>query len=245
MKGRARELTLSLMTIGLGACAAREMATETGSPARSPADVVEAVESEPDPASALEELGDRMIGAQRVEFEFEIDSEGSLLSHFTGRVRWIRDGEFSLLATGEFAGVPQQLELRGDATTLTTLVAGSEQWTGARPPELIEAVVLGLSHMGLLHNLAVLCGGMPPDHADGGAREWLGADDLEVGPAQRRGDVEARPLEFVLVVSDRAVGRTTLWLDGRGLPIDRRSAVEFPEGEMRVVERYSNFVVEP
>jgi hypothetical protein len=238
VKDRVRELTLVLTTIALGACA-----TQTNSPERSPA--VEVVEVEQTPASEFEALQDRMIGAQRVEFEFEIDSEGALVSHFSGRVRWVRDGEFSVVATGEFVGVPQQLELRGDSTTLTTIVAGTERWTGARPPELIEAVVIGLTHMGLLHNLAVLTGGDPPDHADGGAHEWLGAGELEAGPTQQRGEVEAHSLEFAILVSGQAAGRTTLWLDARGLPIERQSAVEFPDGEMRVFERYSNFVVTP
>jgi hypothetical protein len=247
VNGRS-ELALVLLTVGLAGCG-----TQTDLPARSPADAqvdarvdggsVESVEA--DPRSELEQLENRLLGASRVEFEFAIDSEGSLISHFTGRVRWVRDGEFTLTAEGEFVGQPQQLELRGDANTLTTIVAGSERWSGARPPELVVALVRGLSHMGLLHNLAVLTGGMPPDRSEGGAREWLDADDLELGPPETRTGVEVRPLEFVLVVAEQPVGRATLWLDTNGRPVERRQAVEFPEGEMRVVERYSNFVIEP
>jgi hypothetical protein len=239
VNGRRFELTLALATVLLGACASE---TETDTAARSP------VESDPDeqePAIGLEPLQDRMLAASQVEFEFAIDSEGSLISHFEGRVRWVRDGEFSLTAAGEFVGQPQQLELRGDASTLTTIVGGSERWSGARPPELIEAVVLGLTHMGLLHNLAVLVGGMPPDHAEGGAREWLGTDPIELGSAETRAGVEARPLDFVVVVSGKPVARATLWLDANGLPVERTQAVEFPEGEMRVIERYSNFRIVP
>ncbi|MFV8754728.1 hypothetical protein ACNOYE_29630 [Nannocystaceae bacterium ST9] len=240
-----RELTLALLTVVLASCASE------ADPSRSPAQTPVIVEAEPgagaddqDPTRVMAELEDRMIAASRVEFEFSIESEGALISSLSGRVRWRRDGEVSLSATGEFAGQPQQLELRGDATTLTTIVAGSERWTGARPPELIEALVLGLTHMGLLHNLAVLTGGMPPDHADAGAREWLATDDLELGPPESRAGTQASSLEFVIVVAGQAVGRATLWLDADGLPIERRQSVEFPTGEMRVIERYANFVIE-
>ncbi len=236
----ARVSILGLLPFVLGACASERSPADA--PVAEPTDAV----SERDPALGLEELEDRMIAASRVEFEFTIDSEGQVISHLEGRVRWQRDAEFSLVAEGELAGQPQRLELRGDATTLATLAGddASERWSGARPAELIEAVVLGLTHMGLLHNLAVLAGGMPPDHADGGAREWLGTDDLEFGPEQVRDAGPARPLEFVIVVAAEPVGRATLWLDDRNLPIERRQVVEFPDGEMRVVERYSNFVVE-
>lgn len=245
MNRRHCKLTLALLTVSLSACA-----SETESTARSPVDAKPVIEpdetvAEVDPSKQLAQLEDRLNGASQVEFEFAINSAGAVISHLTGRVRWVRDGEFTLTAEGEFAGQPQQLELRGDASTLTTLVAGSESWSGARPPELIVALVRGLSHMGLLHNLAMLTGGKPPDHADAGAREWLVAEDFEFGPTETREGVELRPLEFMMIVGGQPVSRATLWLDADGLPVERYQAVEFPEGEMRVVERYSNFVVEP
>ena len=36
------------------------------------------------------------------------------------------------------------------------------------------------------------------------------------------------------------VGEATLILDADGLPVERRQTVDFPEGQMRVVERYTN-----
>lgn len=249
--GSRPKLTLALFSSIVLGLSLLGCATGKDSPARSPDDAAIVVESEPrdsvserDPTLALVNLEDRLIGAQRVEFEFEIESEGALISHFRGRVRWLRDAELSLVASGDFAGQAQALELRADATTMTSFVEGSERWSGARPPALIEALVLGLTHMGLLHNLALLTGGMGPDHAEGGAREWLATDERELGPAQTRAGVLARPLAFVIVVSHEPVGRATLWLDERGLPIEREQVVHFPEGDMRVVERYSNFVLE-
>jgi len=55
------------------------------------------------------------------------------------------------------------------------------------PPEVREALVIGLTRMGILHNLARLVAGVPPDRASGGVRDWVEgreiawADSVEVG----------------------------------------------------------------
>jgi hypothetical protein len=42
----------------------------------------------------------------------------------------------------------------------------------------------------------------------------------------------------------RDTAEIPLWLGPNDLPIKRQQTVEFPEGQMKVVERYSKFVVE-
>jgi len=192
----------------------------------------------------LTDLERRLQAATRIEIAFVIESEGAVTSQLEGKLAWQRDGALSWTATGSFVGEPQQLELRGDAQTLETLVAGESRWTGPRPPALIEAVVIGLTRQGLLHNLAMLSAGRPPDHADGGVAEWVEVVELQLGPPEVFGEGQARPLEFAITVSDQPVGHATLWLDDRGLPIERRQVVNFPEGQMRVTERYTGFVIE-
>jgi hypothetical protein len=191
----------------------------------------------------MTELEKRLQAAARVEIAFVIESKGAVVSQFEGKLAWARDGALSLVATGTFAGQPQQLELRGDAQTLETFVAGQSHWKGPRPPALIEAVVIGLTRQGLLHNLAVLTGGLPPDHADGGAAEWLGYVGPQLGPPEVFGSGEARPLEYQMTVEGQLVGHATLWLDGQSLPIEKQVVVNFPEGQMQVTERYTSFVI--
>jgi hypothetical protein len=190
------------------------------------------------------DLERRLQDASRVEIAFEIQSEGSVVSHLRGTLVWKRDAEFHLDASGEFGGQPQQLELRGDATTLEVRVAGESRHGGARPSKLIEAVVLSFTRQGLLHNLAVATGGLPPTLADGGFDEWIRVVEPQLGPSEVFGEAEARPLEFQLEVEGQHVGHATLWLGADELPIERHQTVEFPEGQMKVVERYSKFVVE-
>jgi hypothetical protein len=191
----------------------------------------EAVESS---ASELTDLERRLQDADRVEIAFEIESTGAVASQFRGTLVWVHDGELRLDASGEFLGQPQQLELHADATTLEVRVAGEPRHQGPRPAALIEAMVLGLTRQGLLHNLAMATGGHPPERADGGIDEWI----------QVSGETNGPPLEFDIHVQGQRVGHATLSLDEAGRPTERRQTVEFPEGQMHVVERYTSFVVE-
>ncbi len=191
----------------------------------------------------MTELEHELQDAAAVEITFVIESEGVVDSHLEGKLSWERDGVMSLTATGELAGEDQELELRGDPRSLETLVAGESRWTGERPAALIESVVIGLIRQGLLHNLAVLTGGLPPEHAEGGMDEWVEYVEPQLGEPEIFGTGEARPLEFQITVEDQLVGHATLWLDPRGLPIERRQVVNLPEGQMRVTERYTSFVV--
>ena len=103
--------------------------------------------------------------------------------------------------------------------------------------------MIGLTRQGLLHNLAVLSGGGPPEHGDGGMLESIDVRGLELGPIEQFGTQPAEPLSFQIVVAGTEVGRASLWLDARELPLERRQTVDFPDGQMRVTERYTSFVV--
>lgn len=223
----------------------------TSSGDRRESEAPQSVESEPtatdadrdDAATrAMSELEQRMLAAERVEIAFVIESEGAVESKLEGQLAWSSDGTLSLTATGTFAGQPQQLELRADATTIEVVHASEVRSHGPRPSALIEALVIGITRMGLLHNLAMLSAGLPPDHADGGATEWVEYIEPTLGPAEARGDAQARPLAIQITVSEQPVASATMWLDEDGLPIERQQVVNFPEGQLRVAERYTSFV---
>ena len=96
-------------------------------------------------------------------------------------------------------------------------------------PELRDALVLGLSRMGLLHNVVNLSQGNGIDHASGGAREWL----EPVKFRRVKGGVA-----YTLLVSGKETGTATLLIDSRKRPRKRKLVVHFPNGEMRVTESY-------
>lgn len=215
----------------------------TGEPA-------EPIEGSPPPTGkdawaerTMSELEKRLLGAARVEIEFRVQSEGVVVSAVEGKLSWTGSDEVELVATGELAGAPIDLALRADASTMTIFVGGQQHSSGPRPPALVEALAIGLTRMGVLHNIAVLSGGLAPDHAEGHVREWVEYGKPQLGEPELLGGVEARPLEFAISVEDQWVGQATLWLGEGGLPIERQQAVNFPEGQMKVTERYVTFVI--
>jgi hypothetical protein len=124
------------------------------------------------------------------------------------------------------------LVTRGDS-----LVFGdaTEPATAPRPEHLREALVIGLTRMGILHNIARLTGDAAPDHADGGVAEWVVAERLRAAD-ERQADAG---IEFDITVSGQPAGAAVLTTGSDGLPAIRRQTVHFPEGDMHIVERYT------
>jgi hypothetical protein len=198
----------------------------------------------------LERIEQSMIDLD-FSMRFDIESEGAVTSRLVGELRSQAD-TLSLRASGSFDGKPVELSLLADGKRLRA-TNGRSDISVPQPPELERAVVIGLVRMGLLHNLAMLVVGRPPDHADGGVDEWVRAEDVyfgaKVGPSELGADAQRRTPEamsFRIHVGDNETGEATLWYDtGFKLPIERHQVVHFPEGpdgaatEMRVRETYT------
>jgi hypothetical protein len=243
MSGSRSLLTLVLL-LGLELGCATTGDTLSGEPATPASTEIEEKRDDAWAERTFIDLERDLQAASHVEIAFEIQSEGTVVSSLRGTLVWTRDGELRLDASGEFDGKPQQLELRADESTLEVRVAGESRHSGPRPAKLVEAVVLSFTRQGLLHNLAMAVGGLPPSLADGGFDEWLRVVEVQLGPPEIRGGDEEQPLEFQLEVQGQRVGNATLWLGPNKLPIERQQTVEFPEGQMKVVERYTKFVIE-
>jgi hypothetical protein len=219
----ALRLTLTLaLALLLSGCASSQ-------PAEAPAPE--------DAADALAALETRLL-IESGTFRYHVTSEGAFASDLTGIVEMTGD-YVGLTAEGDFGGTPTQLQL----TVLddeVEMVVGGEKTTVARPEALREAVVLGMTRMGLLHNLARLTVAKPPDHAEGGVAEWVETHSAAWGPTESVEGVEARALRFALRVAGTEATEATLWLDtATGLPVRRDQTTEFPGGTMTVVERYA------
>ena len=151
-----------------------------------------------------------------------------------------------LRATGTFGDQSIDVDLRGDGKVLRGgHVESGPRFELPQPREVRDALVIGMSRMGLLHNVARLIGGRPPDRAEGGVREWVVADDVAgtgevVVKTVQDSAPTLSPLTFSLVVAGTDSGRATLWTDAQsGAPVERHQIVQFPEGEMRVLEVYT------
>lgn len=222
----------------LAACA--PAVTAGSSDARATSSSPRAVEDTPvsRAAAAFAGVERRLLAARSVRLDFEVTATGVVEADLRGDLIMGGDGEIELGAVGTFAGQPVELVLRttGDRYLFGSAVDPAES---GRPDQLREALLIGLTRMGILHNLARLTGGAPPDRAGGGVTEWVRAESFSSDPA------EPDAIVFGVRVSGQAVGSAVLVPGPDGLPRLRRQTVRFPEGEMRVVERYSAVAVRP
>lgn len=204
--------------------------------------------SAPSPEQRFAALEAALLGASAVELDFEVIAEGALEVSITGHLATSVEGHQNLQAVGTFGGAPVEVMLTADPGGIRW--GGVDDPTeGAALPEVREALLVGLTRMGILHNVARLTAGAPPDHAEAGVEGWVvvGAfrpgDRVPAGanpvPLDAPGQADADGLAFDITVAGVPSGAATLWIDGEGLPLERRQTVAFPDGEMRVTERYT------
>lgn len=163
---------------------------------------------------------------------FDIRGGGVFLSELRGGLN-IAGDEIRAAAHGDFAGQTVALSLIADRQTM--LVNNREPVPTA--PHLREVLVVGMTRIGLLHNLARLSGDLEPDHSQQGIGDWLAIPAV--------GESGDRLIFDIHVSGTRAACAT---LDFRGatattLPSDREQIVYFDEGEMNVSESYTVFEI--
>ena len=164
-------------------------------------------------------------------------------SSLMGTLVLTRGNVMRLQAKGAFAQTPIDASLESDGQRLVggTTADAIEVDT---PPALHEAMVIGLTRMGLLHNLAMLTGDAGPDHADGGVQDWVQVSNF--APAVVLEGVTDLRITFDLTVAGAPAGSATLFVDAEtGLPAAREQTVQFGTSEMRVLERYTVVRVVP
>lgn len=184
------------------------------------------------PEHEIAALEERLLAPEQVRLAFQVTSSGAVESDLSGTLELAGGGRVMLVATGSFAGQAVDLALEAEDGEYT-FGNGPDRSVQPVPAHLREALVVGLTRMGLLHNLARLSGGQGADRADGGVREWVTFGDVTAVPES------PGAVTFTITVAGQSVGTASLEIDGEGRPVIRRQTVQFPEGEMRVVERYS------
>jgi hypothetical protein len=196
-----------------------------------------------DPEALFASLEERLVSAEEVRVNFQVTAEGVIEANLLGMIQISAGGVTDVRAKGVFAGEQADLYLRseggqyefGNLPDLTS---------GPTPEYLDEGLLVGFTRMGILHNLAMLAGNALPDGVDGGVRDWavvesFAFDDAEVSEAA------SRVVSFSMVVGGAPAGSVTLEIGAGGHPMLRRQTVQFPTGEMRVVETYSAVSIDP
>ncbi|MEJ2541020.1 MAG: hypothetical protein P8188_13785, partial [Gemmatimonadota bacterium] len=165
---------------------------------------------------------------------FEVEAAGAMEARVTGDLFLGPEGAARLEAHGTFAGAPLDVWAVSDGERLL--------WSGApepvpAPAGLRDALAVGLTRMGILHNVARLSAGAPPDHMEGGVREWVVVSPDTAGTAPPAQGPEPG-LTRTIAVGGTPSGAFRLTFGPEGIrPRVRRQAVAFPQGRMEVTER--------
>jgi hypothetical protein len=173
--------------------------------------------------------------SQSVHVPFEVEATGAVEVALTGDLFLGPEGAARLEARGTFAGREVDVMAVSDGERLV--------WSGApgpvpSPDGLRDALVVGLTRMGILHNIARLTAGAPPDRMEGGVREWVVVSPDSAGAAPAPG-LTGEGLTRAITVDGVPSGAFRLTFDETGrLPRIRLQGVDFPQGRMDVTERY-------
>lgn len=188
----------------------------------------------PDPGELLFlDLESRLARARTVHVKGRLTATGAVTADLSAEL-WLKEGNRARLdVDGVFEGKRQRASFTCD---------GERMQVGSSPvvvaePELRDALVYGLTRMGLLHNAALLVAGEAPDHGAGGAHAWVKAE-------RARSLVPATRIAFDIVVATKPAGDAILQLDDQGRAHERVQDVRFDVGAMHVVERYAVFEVD-
>lgn len=216
-----RPVLTSLLIAGLAACAP-DAPSEGALESAAPGDRFAALES-------------ALLEADTVELSYRVTATGAVEADLVGRLR-VAAGDTELVGQGTFAGRDLSLSLRADDAVLEW-TDGQGALSDSLPAALGEALLIGLTRMGILHNLARLSAAAPPDHAEGGVRDWVRVHGF------RASDEIPGGVAFDLVVDGTDSGSATLVFDAEGRPVERRQVVHFPQGDMHVTESYADVVI--
>ncbi len=186
-----------------------------------------------DPVSAYQQMESALLAADEVRFSYHITSEGVFAADLRGDVVISPGGRADITGSGTFGRDSVNVMLRSDGTTMA-FGRNGETIELLAPAFLQEALIVGMTRMGLLHNLARLVAAAPPDRAEGGVEDWVRVGAFSADPAG---------VAFDITVDGQPAGAAKLSLGRDGLPRIRRQLVSFPEGQMRVTERYTNMTV--
>ena len=188
-------------------------------------------------AQAFRQVELMLLRSSALEIATRVTSEGAFESSLAGTVSLQQGNEAAIDVSGSF-GAPVDLRLSSDGNRL---IGGSAtgEFDVPTPEGLNEAIIIGMTRMGILHTLARLVSGDPPDHMEGGVEAWVGVTDVQSIAEE---DDTGRPLlrfDFGLVVAGEPSGTASLWIDAVSrLPVRREQTVQFDTGEMRVTEFY-------
>jgi len=191
-----------------------------------------------DPRLVFFDLEHSLLSAGRVRGRANVQASGLIEASLSGSFSLQAGNVADFGFRGTFRGQAVEPRLVSDGRQMR---GGSLDKTFDDPTSsaLREAICYGFMRMGILHNLARLSAGAPPDHAQGGAADWVAVSRFSWGEPVHVSGRPAIAIRFDIVVDSSRNHEATLWLDqDSGLPLRRRQTTNFSDGPMIVEECY-------
>lgn len=197
-----------------------------------------------DPREAFDYMEERLINADSFYTGLIVDADSIFPVQLIAEVWAGQSDQLKITADGNMAEFLAPATLR--------FVSDGERMVGGRSteigfdtttaPALREAFAIGLSRMGMLHNLTRLYTGNPPDHADGGVADWVQVHSFEWLEPEVVARKLTRPMHFTIRVDGVDTGEATLYLRREtGLPMRRVQTIRLAGSTMTVDERYTGW----
>jgi len=198
------------------------------------------------PGALFNQLEQQLLNAEHIEISYRLLAEGAVSADLKGTLTVNQGNNVELKSTGTFAGQPFELHLSSDGISMQ---GGPQKDTNTFedvvPLGLNEALLIGATRMGLLHNHARLTGGVPPDHPDGTVQTWVQVSNFTDDAIKGIQALDARPVTFELTVDGQSSGEATLWFDSNtGRLLQRNQVVHFDFGDMFVTETYESITIQ-
>lgn len=197
---------------------------------------------EPEPAdpSARIEAVERLLAEAPIRVRFRVAAAGALEAHFIGVL--VMDGHrIQISASGSFGGKPVEVGLVADGTRMRG-AGGAQDFDLPQPPNLREVLGVSIVRMGLLHTLAMLVAGRPPDVPDDDVREWLVLTPEPGTPTvavmePHHANLPPDPITFRTTVAGEDSITATVWIEDDAL-LERQQRTRFETGTMDVLEAF-------
>ncbi|TPV94286.1 MAG: hypothetical protein B7733_16060 [Myxococcales bacterium FL481] len=250
-----RTVVAALVAVITGACGAADRdgtTAPTGAPSdpttkpsagspqtNAPPPLAEEADSPRDAYAAFAALEARLLAAPAIDLRFHVESTGAVASALEGKLALRPAQHADLVANGSFGGQTASATLSATAEQMSYASGRQDQVSLERPADLDGSLLIGMTRMGLLHNLAMLVGGRAPDHTDGTVDQWARVGSVAWGEPAPIDGRPSRALNFALTVDGEPSGHATLWIDkASGLPGRREQTVDFDGETMHVIEVY-------
>lgn len=227
------------LMVGLAGCASPPAGAP---PSPQPGAVTAPAGLAPQPSDPAERLlaAERTLVHSAFRARVTVHSTGAVDSTFVGAL--VMEGDrIALTASGTFAGTPVELSFEADGERMRGK-GGARDFDLPQPPELRDVLGVSIVRMGILHTLAMLSVGQPPDVPDGDVRDWLvlapqpGAPTVAVMEPFHR-ELPSDPVTFRTVVAGDDSVTATVWIED-GVLLERQQETRFGGETLMVLEAY-------